>query len=160
MNNFRDAKKSHLETSRNPCLPSRPLSDWIHRAKYSLSKDEYYKCGVKLALQLTKRLAAKSAAAGLPFNNGESYGSSSSTTAAALLIEDVIPANLFVSRTNSGTTEVHINLPTKKKSNNYSAEINGTHHHPPPRPPTQSQLCFALGKIFLKSSLKAIPINC
>lgn len=141
---------------------SRPLSDWIHRAKYSLSKDEYYECGVELALHLTKRLAAKSATAGLPFNDNrrESYGSSSPTTAAALLIEDVTPANIFVTRTNSGTTEVHIKLATKKSSSNYSATI-----YPPPRPPTQSQLCFALGKILFEiftqgNSYQLLELNC
>jgi hypothetical protein len=118
---------------------SAPLSDWIHRAKYSLSKDEYYECGVELALQLTKRLAVKPT----PFSNEIS----------GVLpppIEDVIPANIFVTRTNTGTTEVHINVTKKKSNNNYSAEINNNrnnYHHHPSRPPTQSQLCFALGKI-------------
>ena len=126
-------------------MSARPLSDWIHWAKDSLPKDEYYECGVKLALQLTKRLAATHA----PFSN-DSSGSSSPTTAGVLTIEDVIPANIFVTRTNSGTTEINTYV-TTKKSNNYSrAESNSRNHHHPPRPPTQSQLCFALGKILFE----------
>jgi hypothetical protein len=138
-----------------------PLPDWIKRANYSLSKDDYTEFAIAVALQLTNRLCLVAGA------NTNSPLSSSNESANGLVppltvskadieqsllplvkIEDITPENVIVSVANDGTgdvlgtnlvaTEVHVK----------SGHFNLSDRFDIPPPLKHREVCFALGKIF------------
>jgi predicted ATPase len=135
-----------------------PLPDWIQRARYSLTKDEYAEIAVAVALELTSHLCAVVGANAnahvSSYNgsaNGKAYGSSHSDQhflSPLVKINDITAENVVVSVAHDATDVLGANLlPTRVHINLEHSNLTDAFDD---RPLTQREVCFALGRILLE----------
>jgi len=163
-----------------PAAPTLTLTDWIQGARSSISNDEYIKCAVSVALELTNRLCV---IVGMD-NNNDSFNASSSFNASfgvlasspgndsfnfdgkkhfsdgpslLILIEDIVPDNIIV--VSLEQTEDGISC-----AKDFTAAIvdvkpatSGRDMFETPKL-TQRSVCFALGKILFELFSQGDPL--
>ena len=131
-----------------------PLPDWIQRARYSLTKDEYAEIAVAVALELTSHLCAVVGANAnahvSSYNgsaNGKAYGSSHSDQhflSPLVKINDITAENVVVSVAHDATDVLGANLlPTRVHINLEHSNLTDAFDD---RPLTKREVCFALGR--------------